>query len=91
MNVSRALKANLLTLLLIALSPSAMACATCFGQSDEPLAKGMNMGILTLLCFVVLMWAGIAAFFVFLAKKAAVASGSLTSGGATQSNSKTDQ
>jgi flagellar basal body-associated protein FliL len=35
------------------------------------LAKGMNMGILSLLAVVVLMWAGLAGFFVFLARKAA--------------------
>ena len=37
-------------LLLVALTrPEAIACTACFGQSDSPMAKGMNMGIFTLL------------------------------------------
>jgi hypothetical protein len=51
-----------------------LACATCFGQSDAPLAKGMNMGILSLLAIVVLMWGGFIAFFVHLARRAAASS-----------------
>ena len=27
---------------------SALACATCYGASDSPLAQGMNWGIATL-------------------------------------------
>lgn len=46
------------------------ACAACFGQSDSPMANGMNWGILTLLVVVVSVLTGIASFFVFLAKKA---------------------
>jgi hypothetical protein len=51
--------------------PSAMACATCFGASDSPMAKGMNWGIFSLLTVIVCMLSGIAGFFVFLAKKSA--------------------
>ncbi len=58
-------------LLFLATSPSVMACATCFGASDSPMAKGMNWGIFSLLVVVVTMLSGIAAFFVFLAKKSA--------------------
>jgi hypothetical protein len=48
-------------------TPSAMACATCFGASDSPMAQGMNWGIFTLLIVVGSVLAGIAGFFVFLA------------------------
>lgn len=58
-------------LLLTALPPRAMACATCYGQSDSPLAEGMNWGIFALLIVVVCVLTGIAAFFVFLARRAA--------------------
>ena len=47
------------------------ACAACFGQSDSDLAKGMNMGIFSLLVVVLSVLAGIAAFFVYLARKSA--------------------
>ena len=45
------------------------ACAACFGQSDSPMAKGMNMGIFSLLFVVVFVLGGIAAFFIYLAKR----------------------
>lgn len=50
---------------------SAFACAACYGQSDAPMAQGMNWGILSLLAVIVCMLAGVAGFFVFLAKRAA--------------------
>jgi hypothetical protein len=55
-------------LALIALRPeTAHACAVCFGKSDSNLAKGMNMGIFTLLFFITSVLAGLSCFFVFLA------------------------
>lgn len=50
---------------------SARACAACYGQSDSPLAEGMNWGIFSLLGMIVLVLGGVGAFFVFLARKAA--------------------
>jgi hypothetical protein len=59
----------------LASAPLSMrACAACFGQSDSPLAEGMNMGILALLVVVVFVLGGIASFFVYLAKKSAAVS-----------------
>ena len=58
--------------LILALPGSAHACAACFGQSDSPLAKGMNMGILSLLAVVIFVLSGCAAFFIFLAKRSAL-------------------
>jgi hypothetical protein len=49
----------------------AAACAVCTGTSDSPLAQGMNWGILTLLVVVVGVLFGIAAFFTYLARRAA--------------------
>lgn len=46
-----------------------LACATCFGASDELLAKGMNGGIYFLLSVIVLVLAGFLSFVFFLAKK----------------------
>jgi hypothetical protein len=47
------------------------ACAACYGQSDGPLARGMNWGIFSLLGVVVCVLASIATFFVFLGKRSA--------------------
>ena len=45
---------------------AALACPVCFGQSDSPLAKAINMGILALLVVVVGVLGGFAGFFVYL-------------------------
>jgi hypothetical protein len=46
------------------------ACAACYGQSDAPMAQGMNWGILSLLGIIVLVLGGVAGFFVYLARRA---------------------
>ena len=56
---------------LASLPQSVSACAACFGQSDSPLADGMNWGIFTLLGVIVCVLGGVAAFFIHLARKAA--------------------
>jgi hypothetical protein len=45
------------------------ACAACYGQSDSPLAKGMNWGIFSLLAVVVFVLGSITSFFVYLGKR----------------------
>ena len=50
-------------------APSAHACSACYGQSDSPMAAGMNWGIVSLLGVVGLVLAGVAAFFMFLARR----------------------
>ena len=50
---------------------TARACATCFGQSDELMAKGMNMGILTLLICIVGVLFGIACVGFYFIRRAA--------------------
>ena len=73
MNSRGMLRVFLLALALAAATApqSVQACAACFGQSDSPMAKGMNWGIFSLLLVVVSVLGGIAAFFIFLARKAA--------------------
>jgi len=69
----------LLAALIIAAAPqSGLACATCFGKSDSDLAKAMNWGILSLLAVVVFVLGGIAAFFIYLARRAAKNAGAAT-------------
>jgi hypothetical protein len=50
---------------------STFACAACYGKSDSPLATGMNWGIFSLLAVVVPVLGSIAAFFFFMARRAA--------------------
>jgi hypothetical protein len=48
---------------------SLWACAACAGQSDSPMAKGMNWGIMSLLGVVVCVLGGITTFFVYIGKR----------------------
>lgn len=64
------------------------ACAACYGQSDSPMAKGMNWGMFSLLMVVVCVLGGIAAFFVYLAKKSATVAGEAASGVLLESTEK---
>lgn len=43
----------------LALPQAAAACATCYGDPNDAMSKGMNNGILVLLGFVGLMWFGV--------------------------------
>jgi hypothetical protein len=61
-------------LAVLASSPSAHACAACFGRSDSPMAKGMNAGIFVLMGVIGMVLAGVASFFVFLSRRAATSS-----------------
>jgi hypothetical protein len=78
--VSRILRTflSLATLAWLMRPASLGACAACYGQSDSPMARGMNWGIFSLLVVVVGVLGSIASFFVFLAKKSASVSGGKT-------------
>ncbi len=71
MRLLRSLLRLLVVLATLQLAPALFACATCFGKSDSKLAEGMNWGILTLLFVILSVLGGIAAFFVFLARRSA--------------------
>jgi hypothetical protein len=60
-------------LLSVAAPRAALACPVCFGQSDEPLAKAMNMGILLMLGVVVAVLGGFASFIMSLARRSRLA------------------
>ncbi len=55
----------------VAAQTSALACATCYGASDSPLAQGMNWGIATLLGVIGVVLAGVVAFFVHVGLRSA--------------------
>lgn len=66
------LKTVLLAAGLAFFTPSPLfACAACYGQSDSPLASGMNWGIFTLMGVIVTMLATIASFFIYIVRKEA--------------------
>ncbi|HZO86099.1 MAG TPA: hypothetical protein VFC26_12845 [Verrucomicrobiae bacterium] len=64
------LVAKLLLLLALAWPHAASACAVCFGKSDSTWNKAVNLGVVVLLGVVLLVLGGIAAFFVYMAKRA---------------------
>jgi hypothetical protein len=59
-----------LAALMLAVPRAALACPVCFGQSDSPMAQGVNMGIYFLLAVIVGVLAAFASFMVYLAKRA---------------------
>ncbi len=58
--------------LLLAVVCRAPACVACYGQSDSPLAEGMNVGILFLLGCIGVVLVGFVSFFIFLARRSAI-------------------
>ncbi len=81
MNVARILRLTLggLSGALIFQPHWVRACAACYGQSDAPMAHGMNWGIMSLLAIIMLVLAGVASFFVYLARRAvAMQTGAVT-------------
>jgi DUF1365 family protein len=63
--------AALVVVMSVLSAPAVQACATCFGQSDELMAKGMNMGILALLICIVGVLVGIASVGFYFIRRAA--------------------
>lgn len=64
------MKLLVLIIAVVACAPAPLlACATCFGKSDSPMAQGMNWGIFTLLGVIVTVLAAIAGFFVYLIRR----------------------
>ena len=61
----------LFLLLLAVLPPHAAACSVCFGDPTSPAAKGLAMGVIALLGVVLVVLGGLAAFFIYLARRAA--------------------
>jgi heme/copper-type cytochrome/quinol oxidase subunit 2 len=65
-----------LAILITLLAPAvARACSVCYGASDSPMAEGMNWGIFSLLGIIGFVLAGVAGFFVFLARRSPGPSG----------------
>jgi hypothetical protein len=60
---------GLLTALMLSVPRVALACPVCFGQSDSPMAQGVNMGIFFLLGVVGCVLAAFAVFFAYLARR----------------------
>ena len=48
----------------------AMACPVCFGNSDAPMAKATNTGIIFMIVVVGVVLVGFAAFFINLIRRA---------------------
>jgi len=46
-----------------------LACSVCFGQSDSPLAKGINMGLFVMLGVTFFVLAGFGSFIFYLFRR----------------------
>jgi hypothetical protein len=57
--------------LTLLLRTDSFACVACYGNSDSPLAEGMNKGILFLLGCIGMVLAAFVTFFVYLGRRAA--------------------
>jgi len=55
--------------LLLTLRLPTYACSACYGESDSPMAQGMNAGIIALLVIVGGVLGGVAAFFIYLVRR----------------------
>ena len=64
------MRKSFLAVLMLAVPRAVLACPVCFGQSDAPMAQGVNMGIFFLLGVIGVVLAGFAAFIVYLARRA---------------------
>jgi len=73
-------KRGLLTLAVAAVPRLALACPVCFGNSDSPMAKATNLGIIAMLVVVAGMLASFAAFFIYLNRRARMVNGAQDGG-----------
>ena len=66
----RWLDRSVLAALMLAVPRAARACPVCFGQSDSPMAQGVNMGMYFLLAVIGGVLVAFASFFIYLARRA---------------------
>ena len=61
---------TLMVALLVATAPrAALACSVCFGQSDSPMAAGINLGIFAMIGVTGTVLAAFASFFIYLMRR----------------------
>jgi hypothetical protein len=48
---------------------TALACSVCFGQSDSPMAAGINLGIFVMIGVTGTVLAAFASFFIYLMRR----------------------
>jgi hypothetical protein len=70
----RRMLVGLAALALVSIPRAALACPVCFGNSDAPMAKAVNAGVVFMLVIVVAVLGGFASFIVHLARRARLAS-----------------
>lgn len=59
------------TVFMLAARLETLACATCYGASSDPMAQGMNWGIMTLLVVISGVLCAVTLFFVHVARRSA--------------------
>jgi hypothetical protein len=63
----------LITIAVLLLPRLALACPVCFGESDAPLAKAINLGVIAMLVVVAGVLSAFAAFMLYLSRRARMA------------------
>jgi hypothetical protein len=63
----------LFTLLAAAAPRAVLACPVCFGQSDSPMAAGMNLGVFAMIGVTGTVLAAFGSFFIYLMRRARLA------------------
>jgi len=76
------MRTTLLTFAALTAPRVALACPVCFGQSDSPMAQGVNMGIYVLLGITGGVLAAFATFFIYLIRRARLFAGDPADGAA---------
>ncbi len=69
MNCSSLLSRLVLAIVCCLAAPSAQACSICVGDPNSPLTKGAVWGVTVLLGVVLSVLGGIAAFFIYTARR----------------------
>jgi hypothetical protein len=64
------IRRTLVTFALTGVPRLAFACPVCFGNSDAPMAKATNTGIIFMMVVVAAMLAAFASFFIYLIRRA---------------------
>ena len=69
MNCIRSVFVFLIIFVLIAFPNSVQSCAVCFGAPDDPMTKGMQWGIASLLFILIPVLGSVGSFFVFIFRR----------------------
>jgi preprotein translocase subunit SecG len=71
MRLTNRLSLALIVLLVSLVPQELLACAVCFGDKNSQMGKAADAGVLTLLLVIMAVLAFVAAFFIYIVRRAA--------------------